>query len=375
MARALIAGVALLAAALLGFRLAFGGGEPYPDVSTPPVVRDVEVAATVDLPPGCVTVTPEGRVFFDTHPFAAPGRFGEPHVFELVDGKPVPWPSEAAQELFVAPFGITADRNGRLFLTEPATLDRPATRLLGFDVASGELIFEHVLPDGDARFAQDLRVSPDGRYLILADTGAFNFTPGQLIVLDIETREVIRTLRHESFDPQPWFIRRYDGEPHKVGFGLLTFQVGIDGISFSPDGRWLYYGTMSHDTLYRVPSALLLDPDASDDTVLAAIEPVGTKPQSDGIATTADGRILLTDVENGGIAELTPDGRLRTLTASDDVVWADSIEVAPDGSAYFTDSAIPAYLQQTLVPPEREVLDAAGPYRLYRFRVPPAQAP
>ena len=353
-----------------GVKLLFGGGDPFPDSSTPPSVSEVEIAATLALPPGCVTVSPDGRVFFDTHPFAGPGRFGAPHVFELVDGEARPWPDEERQDLFVAPFGITADGHGRLWITEPATLDRSATRILGFDVVSGQLIFEHTLPEGEGRFAQDLRVSPDGRKIVLADTGAFRFTPGQLLVLDIETKQLERTFRHESLDPQDWFIQRFDGAPHRVGWGLLTFQVGVDGISFSPDGEWLYYATMSHDTLYRVPTALLLEPSVGDAALADAIEPVGGKPQSDGIATTADGRVLLTDVEHGGIAEMAANGSLRTLTASDDVVWADSVEVGPDGAIWFTDSAIPAYLQQSMLPPPREVLDAAGPYHLYRFRSP-----
>lgn len=370
MKRAFLVVIAGFGGILLLVKLVYGGGAPYPDVSTRPAVSEVEVAATLDLPPGCVTIAPDGRVFFDTHPFAAPGRFGEPHVYELVDGEAQPWPSAADQDLFVAPFGITADRQGRLWITEPATLDRSATRILGFDRASGEVIFEHMLPDGVARFAQDLRVAPGGKRLVLADTGAFAFTPGQLLVLDIETRQIVRTFRHESLNPQSWFIERYDGAPHRIGWGLLTFQVGVDGISFSPDGEWLYYATMSHDTLYRLPSRLLLDPAVDDAQLAAAIEPIGKKPQSDGIATTADGRILLTDVENGGIAEMTPEGELRTLTKSDAVVWADSVEVAPDGTVWFTDSAIPAYLQQTMVPPSREVLADAGPYQLYRFRAP-----
>ena len=350
-------------------KVLYGGGEAFPDRSTPPVVT-AEVAATLEMPPGCVTIAPDGRVFFDTHPFSAPARFGAPHVFEWVAGEARPWPSEEAQSLFVAPFGITTDGKGRLWITEPATLDRSATRLLAFDRASGELVFEHVLPDGEARFAQDLRVSPDGRYLVLADTGALNFTPGQLVVFDVEKREIVRRFRHPSLNPQDWFIERFDGAPHRVGFGLVTFQVGVDGLSFSPDGAWLYYGTMSHDTLYRIPSARLLDPAVSDAALAESIEAVGEKPQSDGIATVQDGRILLTDIEHGGIAEMTPDGDLRTLTASDDVVWADSVEVGPDGTVWFTDSAIPAYLQQTLTPPPLEVLKAAGPYRLYRFPLP-----
>jgi hypothetical protein len=97
----------------------------------------------------------------------------------LVDGKPMPRPGKEQQDLFVAPFGFTADRQGPLWITEPATLDRDATRVLGFDIETARLVFEHTLPDGDVRFAQDLRVSPNGRYLILVDTGVFNFTPGQ----------------------------------------------------------------------------------------------------------------------------------------------------------------------------------------------------
>ena len=193
-------------------------------------------------------------------------------------------------------------------------------------------------------------------------------------MFDIGSKEIVRTFRHVSLDPQDWFIERFDGAPHRVGWGLLTFQVGVDGISFSPDGKWLYYATMSHDTLYRVPTDLLLDPDVGDDALAAAIEPVGRKPQSDGIATTADGRILLTDVENGGIAEMTPDGSLRSLTASDDVVWADSVEVGPDGSIWFTDSAIPAYLQQTLVPPGRAVFESVGPFHLLSLPRPVSSA-
>lgn len=362
----LLVGVPLLL--LVAVKLTWGGGSAFPDVSTPPAVPPSQVEAVVDLemPPGCVAVSREGRVFFDTHPFAAPGRFGLPHVFELVDGQARPWPSAEDQDLFVAPFGLTADAQGRLWFVEPATLDRSATRLLAFDIDSGELLLDHTLPDGVGRFAQDLRVSPDGRHVVLADTGAFAFTPGQLLVFDVDAREIVRTVQHPSFQPQDWFIRRYDGRPHRVAWGLLTFQVGVDGIAFGPDGDWLYYATMSHDTLYRVPADRLLDPAVSDDDLADAIEVVGPKPQSDGITVTDDGHVLLADVENGGIAEVAPDGTLRTLTASDDVIWADGV-AARDGVVWFTDSAIPAYLQQSLAPPPRDVLASAAPYHLYRF--------
>ncbi|MCA9698898.1 MAG: hypothetical protein KC431_15345, partial [Myxococcales bacterium] len=331
---------------------------------------ELEMAIRPELPPGCVTVTHDGRVFFDTHPFAAPARFAAPHVFELVDGQARPWPSAEAQDLFVAPFGLTADRQGRLWLIEPATLDRSATRLLAFDLASGALAYELVLPEGEARFAQDLRISADGRHAVLADTGAFRFTPGQLVVVDLEERRIVRRFRDPSLEPQDWIIRRYDGAPHRVFWGLLTFQVGVDGIAFSDDGQWLWYATMSHDTLHRLSASALLDPSADDDAVAKTIETIGPKPLSDGIEATPAGTVLVTDVENGGVVEIAADGTLRRLSASAAVIWADSVSIAPDGTIYLTDSAIPAYLQPDLRPPSREQLDAAGPFALYRLRDP-----
>jgi len=354
-------------AVLVGLvKVVYGTGEELPAFDAGPPRYEAEVAATLDLPPGCVTVSPDGRVFFDTHPFAAPERFDAPHVFELVDGRAVPWPSAAAQSDFVAPFGLTADDHGRLWLTEPATLDRPATRLLAYDLATGEQVFVHTLPDGVARFAQDLRVSPDGGSLVLADTGAFRLTAGQLVVFDIDRREVVRTLRHPSLDARDVVITRYDGQPHRVGWGLLTFQVGVDGITFSADGEWLVFATMSSDELHRVPADRLLDPTASDAEVAAAIEAIGRKPLSDGIATDGD-RVLVTDVEHGGIVSIGPDGTATTLTRDRSVVWADSVEVGPDGDIWYTDSAIPAYLQPLMTPPPRSVLTEVGPYHLYRI--------
>jgi len=350
-------------------KVAYGGGTPVASQQLGPARFDAEVAATLELPPGCVTVSADGRVFFDTHPFAGPERFDAPHVWELVEGAAVPWPSAEAQADFVAPFGLTT-HDGRLWLTEPATLDRSATRLLSYDLASGERVAEHALPDGVARFAQDLRVSPDGRFLVLADTGAFRLTAGQLVVVDARSGEVVRTFRHPSLDARDTIIRRFDGAPHRVAWGLLTFQVGVDGLTFSADGRWLVYATMSSDTLHRLPAGLLLDPAVTDAELAAAVEVVGRKPQSDGIATDGD-RVLVTDVERGGLVSIGMDGDAFRVTDLPDVVWTDSVEVGRDGTIWVTDSAIPAYLQPLMTPPPREVLDSAGPYHLYAVRRSP----
>lgn len=373
--RALAAFAVFVVLALVVIRVRHGGGEPYPDVSTAPRVAasELEVLVSLELPPGNVASSASGRVFFNTHPFAAPARFGAPALFELVDGEPRPYPSEAFQASLQGPFGLVVDGRERLWTVECAGLDHPQTRVLAFDLATDALVFEHAFEPGVGRFAQDLRVSADGRTLVLADTGAFRFTEPELLVFDVEEKAVVRRWSgHDALRPQDWVMRTPFGS-HKVGWGLLTFAVGVDGIALSgpqealDGGEWLYFATMTHDSLYRVPLAALLDPSFDDAAIGAALERVGQKPMSDGITLDGAGNVLVTDVEHGGVAQLSPDGALETLVADPRVVWADGVVLGAGGEVLFTDSAIPAYLRQDLQPPSAEALEAAGPYAIYRF--------
>lgn len=358
--------------ALIAIKLLYGGGRPYPDVGSAPVVPEaaVETLVSLDFPPGNVTVSADGRIFFGYHPLAQAHRYSQATMFELVDGRPQPYPSLEHQRRYQGVFGMTVDRQNRLWLIEPASLDYQQTRLTGFDLATNKVIFEYSFPKGVARFAQDLRMSHDGTTLFLADTGLFKFTRPGLIVFDLATRKHRVVLeRHPSLQPQDWVIRTVLG-PHKLAHGLVNFNVGLDGIEISRDGAWLYYGAMSHDHLYRIPVAALRDPALTDEQLAAKIETIGRKPLSDGIAIDDAGRVLITDIEHGGIVRMDARGRLETLTRSRSVIWADGVAVDPDGRVLYTDSALPAYVDQFARPPLQERLQAGAPYRILRFTPP-----
>lgn len=355
-------------------RACYGGGAPYPDTSTPPLVAPgaVEVAVELPFPPGNVAIAPGAapRVFFNYHPFALAQRFADATLFELVGGAPVPFPDQATQAQLQGVFGMTVDRQGRLWLVEPAGLDHERTRVLAFDLTTRARVVEHWFPPGEARFAQDLRVAPDGRTVYLADTGLFRFTPAALIVLDVATGRHHRVLEgHASTSPQEWVIRTPRG-PHKLAYGLITFAVGVDGIELSPDGAWLYFAAMSHGRLYRVPTAGLRDPARAPAAVAAEVVDLGVKPLSDGIALDREGRVLITAIEHGGLARLGERGELTTVFALPGVVWPDGVAVASDGAILMTDSAIPVYLDQLARPPSRAALARGAPYRIYRVRAP-----
>lgn len=367
---------AVLAVGLLFVKLRYGRGAPYPDVSAEPLVGggEVHVLAELELPPGNVTASRDGRVFFNTHPFTQSHRLTDGFLFELRGGAVHPYPDAASQPDLRFVFGMTVDAQDRLWVVSPATLDRERTRIQAFDLRTNRRVIDHELAPGVGRFAQDLRVSPDGRTLFLADTGAFRFTHAALLVVDIEAWTVREVLADDPrTQPQDWVIRTKQG-PYRIGYGLLSFQVGVDGIALSKDGEWLYFATMSHDTLYRVRTRDLLDAGLAPADLASRVETVGKKPLSDGIEVAADGSVLVTDIENGGVARLDPSGRLSTLVRDPKIVWADGITIAPDGDVLFTDSSIPSYIDPLLRPPSPEKLRAGKPYRIYRFRLPAAGA-
>jgi sugar lactone lactonase YvrE len=365
--------VAFVAVALVAVKLRYGGGAQLADRSTAPVLpaSALQPLVTLDFPPGNVAVDGDGRVFFAYHPFAKAERFAPATMFELVGGAPRPYPDAAFQARYQGVFGMTVDRQHRLWLIEPASLDHARTRLLMFDLRTNTVALEHWFPEGEARFAQDLRVSPDGATVYLADTGLFRFTSASLIVFDVATRThrtVLATAAQAQ--AQDWVIHTRYGA-HKLAWGLVTFEVGLDGIELSPDGAWLTFGAMSNDQLYKVPTAALRDRSTTDAELAHQIVALGPKPLSDGITLDRDGAVVLTDIEHGGLARLDARGALVTLVRSPDVVWADGVVMAPDGALLVTDSAIPAYIDPLGRPPSLERLAAGRPYRIYRVSAPP----
>jgi sugar lactone lactonase YvrE len=291
-------------------------------------------------------------------------------LFEWDDGRAVPYPDLASQQDLRFVFGLTADTKGRLWLVAPATLERARTRLLAYDLQSGQRVFDLELAPGVGRFAQDLRVSPDGETVYLADTGAFRFTAPGLLVVRVADASVRAVLQGDpSVLPGPWTIRT-DRGPYRIGFGLLTFSVGVDGLALSRDGEWLYYAPMSGDTLHRVRTHDLADASLAPSELSRRVEAVGKKPLSDGIELDDEGAVIFTDIENHGLARRTFDGRTETLVRVEGVTWADGVAIH-ERTVYFTDSAIPSYIDPLLRPPSRERIAGRAPYHLYRFELSP----
>ena len=352
--------VALL---LVVLHLRYGGGEPYPDLSGAPMFDEaaLEVVVTSPEPIGNHAVSADGRVFYTIHPESRPTGA---KLLEWVDGAPRAFPSDDAQSLFETPLGVAVDRQNRLWTIDHGNHGTGKARLLAFDLSTGQVVHDHVFDSSVAQlgsFLQDLQVDSTGDHVFIADVSFWRKNPG-LVVYDVQSGQARRVLDSDpSVSAQDWLIRN----PTKdmVFFGVVVLKPGVDGIAIDRSDKWLYYGAMAHDTMYRIKVADLLDDSLSPGALAARVEAVGAKPLNDGLSTDNDGNLLITDVEHNAVIRMKPDGELTTLVRSERIRWADALSYGPEGWLYVADSAIPDQMLQS-----KAHMTASAPYHIFRFK-------
>lgn len=343
--------------------LRYGGGEPYPDLSTPPLLGEnvLEEVLSYPQPIGNVAVNATGRVFFTVHPEARPQGN---KLLEYVDGASVPYPDGSSQaRLFDTVLGIAVDRRDRLWTIDHGNHGMRTARLLAFDLNTGELIHDHqfdevIAPAGS--FLQDLQVSADGRTIVIADASFWRKKPA-IIVYDIGTATARRVLEsHHSVSAEDFVIRNQE-QTMSFGGGIVSLRGGVDGIALGDE--WLYFAALSGSTLYRVKLSDLTDPSAPDAQIAARVEDYATKPLSDGLSLDVDGNVYITDVEHNSIFVVNDEGEPRTLLRSARIRWPDALSFGPSGWLYVADSALSDVILQS-----HDHIKSRGPYKIFRFQ-------
>jgi len=353
------------------FKFKYGTGKEYPDIGAnlPTEPFSLEKLIQMDYPPGNLAVADNGDVYFNYHPLAKAERFSPATVFKYSHGKVEPFPSLEAQKDFQGTFGMTIDKQNRIWFIEPASLDFKHTRVSAFDLTTKKRVEFFEFPEGQASYAEDIRVTADGKHIILPNPGLFRFTNSSVVVYSVldHTFYTIKS-DHPCVSPEDWVMQTPYGS-NRLVWGILNFAVGIDGIEISEDQKWLYIASMTNSRLCRAPMSVVLNPSTSPEAFNLSLENVGQKPMSDGIAMDRDGRVIITDVEHGAIMAFNPTtNKLSKLGGSKDIVWPDGIVVGGDGDVYFTDSSIPSYIDQLVRPPTKSTLLEHRPYFIYRLK-------
>ncbi|NNC76577.1 MAG: hypothetical protein HKN77_01360 [Woeseiaceae bacterium] len=352
--------LALCAVAAVGFR--YGGGEPYPDVSTAPLLDEqmLESVLAYPEPIGNVAVNSDGRLFFTVHPESRPQGN---RLLEYVNGASLPYPDiESQLELFDTPLGLVIDRNNLLWSIDHGNHGLRRARLTAIDLATGDTLLSHAFPEEIApkgSFLQDLQVSHDGASVVIADASFWRKSPA-LIIYDVATGQSRRVLENDpSVSAENFRIRQGERELTFFG-GLLTLRGGVDGIALGP--KWLYFGALSGSSLYRIALADLRNEELPAAQLAGRVERVANKPLSDGFSIDADGMVYVTDVEHNAISIFGGDAsQPATLVRSNRIRWPDALSFGPDGWLYIADSALPE-----LILKPKDHIDAQGPYRIFR---------
>jgi sugar lactone lactonase YvrE len=341
----------------------YGGGEPYPNLSTSPVLAEdaLEEVLEYRLPIGNVAVSKSGRIFFTVHPEARPKGN---KLLEYVDGAAVPYPDgKSQQQLFDTPLGVVIDRFDRLWTIDHGNHGMRTARLLAFDLATGELLHDQKFDDTIApkgSFLQDLQISADGRTAVIADASFWLMNPA-IIVVDIETATARRILEgHPSVSAEKYLIRNQDREMSFYG-GVFSLRGGVDGIAL--DKKWLYFGALSGSSLYRVRFSDIADPSTPNSQIAARVERFAEKPLSDGFSVDVNGHVYITDVEHNAIFRVDERGELRTLITSRQIRWPDALSFGPDGWLYVADSALGEVILQS-----KDHIKEQAPYKIFRLQ-------
>jgi sugar lactone lactonase YvrE len=339
-----------------------GGGMRMPDASTQPMLGNTALEKVVDLsyPPGNIAVSRTGRVFFTYHPDGHPPA----QVLELKDGQATPYPN-IGYPLYQSVLALRIDRQDRLWTLDHADLGQKRPRIMAFDLATDQLVHRYDFPSSTAGFLSmlnDFQVSPDGKFIYIADASPVRQTPA-LVVYDVEHKTSRRLLQgHRSVTPLDYMIQA-PGRDMTLLWGLYTLRIGVDSIALDRRGEWLYYGPVNGDRLFRVRTSALLDEKLTPGALGALVEDFARKTISDGLSTDDAGTIYVTDPEHSAIHTIAPDGNLRTLVRDARLRWPDGLSFGPDGWLYVTCSA----LQDVLFVPAEQAMKAA-PFQIYRVK-------
>lgn len=245
---------------------------------------------------------------------------------------------------FVTVQSVVADGRGSLWVVDPAAPNSEKTvkdgpKLVQIDLTTNDVKRIYAMaPDvaGPASYLNDVRISPDGKFAYMTDSGQ----PGGLVVTDLVSGKAWRVLSGDpSTEMEKDAVVVVDGKPLKRPDNRQP-MFNADGIALSPDGKTLYWQALTGKTLYRIGTEVLQAAAGKPDAANGKAEKVAITEPVDGLWMDKSGKLFLSSIGDNAVKSLNSDGTLKTELTDVRLRWPDTFAQSPDGALYVTASHI-----------------------------------
>jgi sugar lactone lactonase YvrE len=346
---------------LLVITLAFCSGRD--SKAENPIIKDLPqaslelVAESSNLWTG-VSISRDGRIFVC---FPRWSRQVPISVGEIVDGVVTPFPDqgwnswmdgERATNKFVCIQSVVVDDDDYLWILDPASpylrgvVDEGA-RIYKFELKGNSLIRTYSIPSSAApqkSYLNDIRVDTVSETAYITESGL-----GAIVIVDLKSGNSYRRLDNHFSTKAELDRIIIEGVP-------VEAKIHADGISLSPDRKYLYYQALCARHLYKVPTKDLREPSIQDVLLESKVERAGEVGANDGILGDRYGNIFLSGLETNSINVLNTKNQLIRIIQDRRIQWPDTFAMDSGGDVYFTVSHLH-------LPP-----DPSNPYKIFRIR-------
>lgn len=260
---------------------------------------------------------------------------GGPALAQLLQGhelRPFPddgwnaWrPGANAAQAFVNVNAIHLDGQGGLWVIDTGAPTfggdpiRDGAKAVKIDLRTNKV--SRVYPFGPkvalpGSYVDDIRFH--GTHAYLTDAGR----PG-LIVLDLESGEARRVLDgHPSVTAPAKRDIKLDGETIRGPDGS-ALRIHSDPLEVSPDGKFLYYGSLE-GPWSRIELRWLDDPTIPADVLASHVQAWADLPPVGGTAMGPDGTLYFTELATNSLKARTAGGKVTTLVQDARLHWVDA---------------------------------------------------
>jgi sugar lactone lactonase YvrE len=296
-------------------------------------VKPYEIFKKIEVAPGNITVTVDGRMIVSLHQFYQP-KFSVAEVGK--DGNLTPFPnqelndrSQLSQKARLdSVLGIRSDSRGIVWMLDNGMRSNTTPKLVAWDSRLNKLhqVIELPIPASvKGSFVNDFAIDEQRQRVYIADPA--NGKDAAFIVVDLNTRSARRVLQgHSSVTPEPIYLK-VEGKQVAIKNDdgtLVKPLIGVNPITLDHNNEWLYYGAMSGTSLYRIKAQELANLKAQDSELVRHVERYSDKPLCDGITIDQANNIYLGELAANAIGVITPDRHYKRLAESKELAWVDS---------------------------------------------------